>query len=514
MNEQNQEPTSCWFCAKNAGDGVPVKVKMSKCLRRDKTVDVPRCKNCAKAHARTNRRDVFEGLLFFVFFWGLIITVWFKFGFWMCLVAAVAFFAVLFSVTVPLVKFKVKFSGMWRKIWPKEPTAIGPAIKNERETGEFPGIKALAKRGWEQGFVSQSPKSQKSGKRKRLAHLLLKLVHGVNDQAVGSALEARFDEDLINQAGGKGTVIHGVTASMHADLLPYADVVLEMLGRTPPPTAAELADDLNELAWPGDTRLPDPDAIARCILFWWERESAPASTTDVATEQSQVEQEQASPAAVTLPAEIASVCRNATNGTPTTFMCYGSDEALFMARLKPFSAYARTRNGKFSVVGVRDDAKRDFMIVCAGSISEDAAFSAVSNSGGAIDELDRALLSETELQMRRPVDAYSNFAQPGCELMSLTGFNLCVEALRSGRYKVVRPDISQPVVAASEPTRKPPASRQTGSDMTAIGTRVVRCTMPCERDWKVSEVEVHGTDGSTFIKWTCPECGRNYLQGL
>jgi hypothetical protein len=296
------------------------------------------------------------------------------------------------------------------------------------------------------------------------------------------------------------------------DLMPYADVVLEVLKRTPPPTTAELADELNELSWPGDIRLNDPAAVAGVILSWWERESTSASTADVAAEQSHVTQEQETPAAVTLPVEIASVCRNSTNGTPTTFMCYGSDEALFMARLKPFSAYAATRDGKFTVVGVRDDTNKDFMIACTGSKSEDAAFSAASCSGGAVDRLDRELLTEAELKLRRPVDAYSNFAQPGCDLMSLDGFNRRLTNLRSGRYTVVKPSIKSP-----GPASTPSAAQQTTHNIPAAkktvdpASQVVHCTSTsCEKDWKISELQEVEIDGDV-IKWVCPKCGRRRM---
>jgi hypothetical protein len=144
-----------------------------------------------------------------------------------------------------------------------------------------------------------------------------------------------------------------------------------------------------------------------------------------------------------LAAEIAALCEQATNGTPTTFICYGPDEGLFMARLKPFSAYAATTDGRFTVVGVRDNASNDFMVVCTGSKAEHAAFSAEGSGGGAVDRLDHELLTEEELRMRRPVSAYSNFAKAGCDLMSLDGFNRCVSDLRSGRYAVVTVPVRQ-----------------------------------------------------------------------
>ena len=219
------------------------------------------------------------------------------------------------------------------------------------------------------------------------------------------------------------------------------------------------------------------------------------------------------PSSPQLGAEIDALCEHVTRGTPTTFMCYGSDEALFMARLKPFSAYARTRNGKFTVVGVRDDAKNDFMIVCSGSISEDAVFSAASNSGGAVDKLDHALLSQTELRMRRPVDAYSNFAQPGCVLTSLGGFTGCVEALRSGRYKVVEPDMKA-AAGVAEPDTKPPATPKTELDMVAIRSALTKLQSDLRQQRNlglpISTLEVRTVMSRDCIAWVRPDDGSKF----
>lgn len=118
-------------------------------------------------------------------------------------------------------------------------------------------------------------------------------------------------------------------------------------------------------------------------------------------------------------------------------MCYESDEALFFARLRPFSAYSATRGGKFAVVGIKDTANHDYMIITSGSKSEDAAFSAAGRSGGTLERIEQEMLTEAERMLIHPVHAYSNFAQPNCALTSLTGFNRCLSAMKSGRYAVV-----------------------------------------------------------------------------
>lgn len=156
-----------------------------------------------------------------------------------------------------------------------------------------------------------------------------------------------------------------------------------------------------------------------------------------------------------LPAEIAALNDDIARGAAATFMCFGSDEALFMARLKSFAAYAATRSGMFTIVGVRDAAKKDFMIVSMGSEVEHAAFTAAGRSSGILDKLDSELLTEAELKLRRPVSAYSNFARLGCDLISLDGFNRRLSELRSGRCAVVKLGL-KPVPATAEPPKEVP----------------------------------------------------------
>jgi hypothetical protein len=45
----------------------------------------------------------------------------------------------------------------------------------------------------------------------------------------------------------------------------------------------------------------------------------------------------------------------------------------------------------------------------------------------------------------------------------------------------------------------------------ALDSRVVRCTIPCAKDWKLSDVNATRTAEGNFI-WNCPQCSRAYLE--
>jgi hypothetical protein len=213
--------------------------------------------------------------------------------------------------------------------------------------------------------------------------------------------------------------------------------------------------------------------------------------------------------------ELLALCEQGASGAPTTFICYGSDEALFIARLKPFSAYANTTNGRFCVIGVRDGDKKDFMIVCTGSKSEHAAFSAEGRSGGALDKLDHALLTEEELRMRRPVSAYSNFASPGCDLISLDGFNRHVSDVRSGRYAVVSLPQKPMAAANSDATSKtsPAPENATSLDADAsLYTALAKAEDEAQKDRSVALRKIFLTKqlGEPVIAWSAPDDGTDF----
>jgi hypothetical protein len=180
---------------------------------------------------------------------------------------------------------------------------------------------------------------------------------------------------------------------------------------------------------------PDTPPQPKLVPASATKHSAPM--THAASQPGPPQQPQVAHSPAILPAEIVTISKQAADGVPTTISRYGSDEGLFMARLRANSAYAATTNGLYSVVGVRDSAGKDFMIIWTGSESEHAACRAAGASGGALDKLNQTILTKEERQMLRPVGASSNFAMPGCYLESLDGFNQSMEKLRSGRYSVV-----------------------------------------------------------------------------
>ena len=119
------------------------------------------------------------------------------------------------------------------------------------------------------------------------------------------------------------------------------------------------------------------------------------------------------------------------NGEPSSFLCCGSDRLLFQARLRSFSTYALSRNGALKVIGWRQSPEGSFMVLTMGAGEEHERLSREGRVGGELDRIAQEILSPAERSACRPVAGYSNFAVPGCELISLDGFNRCVAEFRS-----------------------------------------------------------------------------------
>lgn len=198
------------------------------------------------------------------------------------------------------------------------------------------------------------------------------------------------------------------------------------------------------------------------------------------------------------PPAIASLLETIEAGTPVMFSCFAADHDLFMARLTTNAAYAATTDGAFTVVGVTTQNKADSMIVSAGSAAEHGKFSAACRRGGQVDQFERDLLTDRQRGSLRPVYAYSNFPQPGCEIESMDDFDDCASKLRSGNYVVVP-------VSPNRPDRSTTAGRPV-----ELGSKVVRC---CDKDWKVCDLQDKDIRGN-IIQWRCPECDRNRMGSI
>jgi hypothetical protein len=118
-----------------------------------------------------------------------------------------------------------------------------------------------------------------------------------------------------------------------------------------------------------------------------------------------------------------------------TFSLFGENEDHFRARLKVYSAYAKSNEG-FSVVGAKCNKDRRLMIVLCGSAEARFAFLEACESRGEIDRLNGDLLTAEEIQLLRPTVSYSNFPHPGCELTSMDTFNEIYSQLVDGEYEL------------------------------------------------------------------------------
>jgi Tfp pilus assembly protein PilF len=137
---------------------------------------------------------------------------------------------------------------------------------------------------------------------------------------------------------------------------------------------------------------------------------------------------------------IRSILQKIEHGEPTTFTCYGNDKQLFMLRLASETAFTDMSHIKCDIFGVSTASGDDSMIITIASIAEHTAFRNKNYDGGPVEQLEKRMFTQKEYSLLRPVKAYSNYAFPGYTLVSLDGFNRCVEQLRTGNYIIVPPE--------------------------------------------------------------------------
>lgn len=191
-------------------------------------------------------------------------------------------------------------------------------------------------------------------------------------------------------------------------------------------------------------------------------------------------------------------------GEAACFMWLGRDRALFHARLKGLTAYAATRSGALAVVGARETREGPYMVLTVGSREEHDRQSRESRTGGELDLISQKILTPAELNACRPADAYSNYALPGCELISMDGFNRCVERLKSGNWSVVTVNVPLAGVPSA-----PKEEKKTGADTAAINAALEglmkRLRVNPEPRLPCLTIEVQHHLGEDAVAWAEPD---------
>jgi hypothetical protein len=165
----------------------------------------------------------------------------------------------------------------------------------------------------------------------------------------------------------------------------------------------------------------------------------------------------------------------------------------------------------FLLESIASPPARRFLFVNTGTREALCNMHEAFNRKGLFRKLKEALPA-SEAEAIAPVPSHENFDLPGMHVLPGDHLKPFADAILRNEY--ARVEVAAPEMALQAVSRWKEEQDSIRQKITDIGSRVVRCTIPCARDWKVSDVKVFGTDGSTFIKWTCPSCGRNYLEGL